>query len=283
MAYESGSSDLSCQIRRAGAFFFLAAIRRWQAELQAKLMEACISLNKVSTGSLELGPSGQPWTPTVLRLLAATLQRLELMRRTRSGGFHKAEPLDLCCFFFDSPPLLDGKIAEFDGDSVRSDWKRGARFGGALDLGVSFLLCRKGSGKGSGWIRSVAPPGDLLAANHGVPQRRRFSAAVISGQGGCSVPWCFLLHGVFNLQAGVPQRRPFISSAVALNVPPSPSGVVPGDGADGYCVELLFFLGGEGPNCVPKSLFEVLFVKSKDLAIIFFYFVVLDVICNPTD
>lgn len=81
----------------------------------------------------------------------------------------------------------------------------------------------------------------------------------------------------------MPLRRPFNSSAVAPNVAPFPSGVVPGDGANGRCVELIFFLGGEGPNCVPKFLDEVLFVKSKDLVVIFIYFEVLDVTCNPTE
>ena len=90
-------------------------------------------------------------------------------------------------------------------------------------------------------------------------------------------------HSLVNLQAGVPSRSPFISSVAAPYVALSPSGAVPGDGADGRCVELLFFIGGEGSNCVPKFLARVLFVKSKDLVVFSTYFEVLHVTCNPTD
>ena len=89
-------------------------------------------------------------------------------------------------------------------------------------------------------------------------------------------------HSLVNLQAGVPSRRPFISSVAAPYVALSPSGVVLGDGADGRCVELLFFIGGEGSNCVPKFLARVLFVKARGLDVIFLFFGVLDVICIPT-
>ena len=80
----------------------------------------------------------------------------------------------------------------------------------------------------------------------------------------------------------MPLQRPFISSAAASNVAPSPSGLVPGDGADGRCVELFEF-GGEGSDCISISLGKVLFVKSRDLVVIFFLFLVLDVMCNPTE
>jgi hypothetical protein len=68
--------------------------------------------------------------------------------------------------------------------------------------------------------------------------------------------------GVFNLQAGVPSRRPFSNSITALNVSPSPSGLVPGGGAGGCGVEcilprwrrtmriqLLLFILFQGPFC----------------------------------
>ena len=93
--------------------------------------------------------------------------------------------------------------------------------------------------------------------------------------------WCLLLHSIFNLQAGVPLRRPFLSSGVASSVAPSPSGRVPGGGVDGHGVEL-FVLGGVGPDCVPFSLVKVLFVIARDLVVIFCFFEVLVVICNPT-
>ena len=57
---ESRVVDLGGQIRRAVAFFLVAAVRRWQAELHATSTEARISPNKVRTGSFELGFSSQP-------------------------------------------------------------------------------------------------------------------------------------------------------------------------------------------------------------------------------
>lgn len=82
---------------------------------------------------------------------------------------------------------------------------------------------------------------------------------VIFGRRGRSELWCCVRHGAFNLQAGVPFRRPLSSSTAAPYVVLFPSGYVPGDGADGCRVELFFSLGGEGPNCVPIYLLTVLF------------------------
>ena len=59
--------------------------------------------------------------------------------------------------------------------------------------------------------------------------------------------WCLQHQSVFNLQAGVPLRRPFFSFDVASFVAPSLSGHVPDDGVYGRCVEL-FVLGGVGPD-----------------------------------
>ena len=75
---ESRLADLGGQICRAVAFFLVAAVRRWQVELHATSTEACISPNKVRTGSFELGFSGQPWSRVVLCLLDAALRRSEL-------------------------------------------------------------------------------------------------------------------------------------------------------------------------------------------------------------
>lgn len=56
---------------------------------------------------------------------------------------------------------------------------------------------------------------------------------------------------------------------------------VPGDGAGGCRVELLFS-GGEGLNCFSLLSVGVLYVKARDLFVISFFFRVLDVICKPT-
>ena len=69
MAFESRTTDLGGQIRCTVVFFLLAAACWWQAVLQAMLTKARISPNKVRTGSIELGLSGQPWIWVFLRLL----------------------------------------------------------------------------------------------------------------------------------------------------------------------------------------------------------------------
>jgi hypothetical protein len=273
--------DLGGQIRRAVAFFFIAAARRWQALLQVMLAEARISPNKVRKGSFELGFSGQPRSWAVLPLLHAVLWRLEIVMKRRSGGFHKAEPLVFCCNFFDPSPLASGKKPESDGGLVHPARQWEARFSGFSGAESFFLLCRSGCGKEDRRFGSGFPQGDLTAS-YGDHQRWRPTAAVIPGTRSHSVPWQFRCHGVFNLQARVPLWRPFSSSAAATNVAPSPSGLVPGDGVDGRCVELLIS-GGEGSDCIPISLGKILFVKSKDLVVTVFYFEALDVICNSTE
>ena len=151
-------------------------------------------------------------------------------------------------------------------------------FSGAESL---VLLCRNGCGKEDRRVGSGLPQGDLTASC-GDHQQRRASAAVIPGSRCHSVPWQVLCQGVFNLHARVRLRRPFSNSAAASSVAPSPSGLVPGDDVDGRCVELLES-GGKGSDCNLISLGKVLFVKSKDLVVILFCFVVLDVICNSTE
>jgi hypothetical protein len=70
---------------------------------------------------------------------------------------------------------------------------------------------------------------------------------------------------------------------VAFIVALSPSGDVPGDGADGHSVELVFIFGGEGLDGFFQSLFQVLFVKVVGRSVFSFFFEVLVVICLPTD
>jgi hypothetical protein len=95
--------------------------------------------------------------------------------------------------------------------------------------------------------------------------------------------WCCEHHNPCNLQAGEPLRRPFNSSTAASNVAPSPSGAVPDDGADGRSVELIFFFGGEGPDCILESLVGVLVVKVEDIVVFCYFLEVLFVTCKPTD
>ena len=63
--------------------------------------------------------------------------------------------------------------------------------------------------------------------------------------------------------------RPFLKLASATLVPPIPSGLVPGAGADGRGGSLLFIGGGRGPNCVSNLLFRVYHVISWDAVVIF--------------
>ena len=150
-----------------------------------------------------------------------------------------------------------------------------------LALGVAALLRRGGSGKESRRLDSAVSWEDLQAAADGAHQWQRVSGVFIFGRWGRSVPWCSWRHDVFNLLADVPVRRSFFSFAAVFYVELSPSGHVPGDGVDGRCE--LCFHGGEGPNCVPKYLVEVLSLIARDLVVFLFYFEVLVVCCNPTN
>ena len=154
-----------------------------------------------------------------------------------------------------------------------SDRDLEAGCGGVLRCVAPLLLHRHGGEKKGGVTGFVAPRGDIEAATSGVHQWWRSGADVILGRCGHSVLWCCKRHSSFNLQADEPSRRPFNSSAAESYVAPSPSGAVPGDGADGRSVELIFFLAGEGPNRVFQSLDGVLFfVKVEDLVVFSFYY-----------
>lgn len=153
----------------------------------------------------------------------------------------------------------------------------------AIGSEFACLLCRGGSGEEDQYFRSVDFWGNLLTASFGAHQWRRQCAVVIFGRWGRSELWCIFRHGVINLQAGMPIRRPSSSSTATFNVVWSPSGSVPGDDTDGRRVELFISVGGEGPDRDLDSLVKVLFVKAKGLFLIFFYSVVLDVNCYPTD
>ena len=152
---------------------------------------------------------------------------------------------------------------------------------GARGSEATCLLWRGGSGEEDWSSRSAASWG--VAANFRVHQRRRICSVVISSRWGYSEPWCCKHYDAFNLQAGEPLRRPLSNSMAAPNVELFPSGFVPGDDDDGCRVELRFLLGGEGLDCISISLVRVLSVKAKGLVVIFYYLLVLDVICEPTD
>lgn len=90
-------------------------------------------------------------------------------------------------------------------------------------------------------------------------------------------------HLILNLQASVPNRRPFMSFVAESSVCITPSGHVPGGGVDACVLELKLFPGGERPNCVSSCSFEVLFAKLEDYVVIYIFFKVLLVLCIPTD
>ena len=57
----------------------------------------------------------------------------------------------------------------------------------------------------------------------------------------------------FNLLSRVPTRRPFTGFVAAINIAMFPSGLVPGDGTDGYSVELNILIGEEGPDLIDEA------------------------------
>ena len=129
MLFEGRWMDLCGQIHHAGSFLCFVAPRWWQVTAQRWLRNSRFPPNKVRKGSFDLGCSGQPWIWAVLRLLESVLRRSELIKRRRSGGFHKAESLLLCCSFFDLSPLASGR-AELDGRFMFLARQREARLGG---------------------------------------------------------------------------------------------------------------------------------------------------------
>jgi hypothetical protein len=119
------------------------------------------------------------------------------------------------------------------------------------------------------------------AASSGDPQRRRLCVAVTRGFGSLSALGR-RRPSLFSLLACVPFWRVFGCSVAASNVGLSPSGLVPGDGADGCGVELSNGVGGGGLDGFFPDLFEVLFVNCKDLGVFLFFSSVLHVISDPT-
>jgi hypothetical protein len=96
------------------------------------------------------------------------------------------------------------------------------------------------------------------------------------------VLWCCERRSVFNLQAGVPSRRPSSDSVTAFIVNSSPSGQVPGDGVGSRGVERFIIDGGEGLARNFLLYFRVLCVIVEDLVIIFSFLEVLYVTSSPT-
>jgi hypothetical protein len=150
---------------------------------------------------------------------------------------------------------------------------------------LSLFFNHRGDGGGERTEVALQHPawrGYMAASSGGVLQLQLIDAVVIHGQRNHSALRCCSCNSFINLLAGVLFWRPFSYSVMALIVKPSPSGLVPGGGADGQDVECIFFFGGEGPDCFCKSFRRVLLVISEDLAIILLSSKVLDVTCNPT-
>ena len=119
-----------------------------------------------------------------------------------------------------------------------------AETGGAAIWFLFFI--HQGGGDGGGWsVALLRSARQGAAAFCGGSQLRSIFALVTFGHRGHSVPWCCEHYCVFNLQAGVPSRRPLSDSFTALIVCSVPSGFVPGVGADGRELECIFFLSGQ--------------------------------------
>jgi hypothetical protein len=89
-------------------------------------------------------------------------------------------------------------------------------------------------------------------------------------------------HGVLNLQACWPRRRPLCFNT-GINSCSFPSGSVPGDGAGARALKLPREIGGEeGPDCNPLLLSRVLCVNLEGCSVISDLFEVLNVFCTTT-
>jgi hypothetical protein len=147
----------------------------------------------------------------------------------------------------------------------------------------SSRLRHRGGGRAKGAMGSCTPREDQAAATGGVHQWRRRGAAVISGRRDHSVLWCFMRLMLFNLLAGEPYRRSLCVYVTAFFVALTPSGVVPGAGAGGRGVELIFHAGGEdqGPDCFFYISSRVLYAFSWDCVVFLLFCKVLCVILYP--
>jgi hypothetical protein len=88
-------------------------------------------------------------------------------------------------------------------------------------------------------------------------------------------------HCFFNLQARVPNRRPYCFIMVC-SIFSSPSGVVPGAGGDVRALKLHHIAGGFGPDCNLCFQFRVLCAKREDHVVLFFSVEVFLVNCKTT-
>ena len=153
--------------------------------------------------------------------------------------------------------------------------------GGAPDRCRSIPSRHQGGDRRDGSPRSEAL-GVGGAASRGDPQRRLLHVTVICGFGSHSALGCRRRPSLLSLLADMPFRRVFRCSVAASNVALTPSGFVPGVGADGRGVETSNGVGGGGLDGFFSIIFEVLFVKCKDLGVILFSSVVLYVVTVPT-
>lgn len=253
---------------------------------------ACLPMVACWSRSPDLG---RIWCALVLYLVTAPLRWQEVQLSTRQGrdiSENKASVLPLRLVRLQSSCNRCLGTLPSTACPWWMAWREGGSEGGFFNKleamrcveiweSVSCLVffSHHGGGEGGVWSAALHRSARLGAATiSGDCQLRSSSASVIQGHRGHSVLRCCKRGGFFNLQA-----RPFSDSVMALIASPTPSGFVPGGGADGRDVERIFILGGQGPDCVPISLLEVLFVFLEDLVVFSFPCKVLDVLCVSTE
>jgi hypothetical protein len=145
-------------------------------------------------------------------------------------------------------------------------------------MGLDMVVCSDAGLHPGSWEAplgraSAAAPSLLsLLMVEGRPLPPSSSATALSGR---------RLQVILNLQAVVPCRRPCCSSSAGSRCIES-SGFVPDVDVVGRAVALRQSGEGARPDGFSQLTFRVLSAKCKDWSIIFFFFLVLDVICNST-
>ena len=241
---EGRSAGLGGQIRCAMAGLSRAAHRRWQAVVQARLRESCISPNKACIEALKPGFSSQTGLCMSAFLLVVELRWLEPRAAGEElicGFFNKVRSWRFFCCFpsLDLPPPSRGRVSEFDGGSVFIvRWpKTSCCSWGSERCCASPLIPERHGGDGGDWRfglcrLSLNYAGVVMPIDNGRHYRRPlFWQPTLM-----TIRWSFspAIAGI-----STSRRRPFSRLAMAFFFLLESSGSVPDSGEIGQSLSLL--------------------------------------------
>jgi hypothetical protein len=281
VASGSSASDLAGQIWGGSSSIYFAVVLRWQELRRVEELGAGISDNKAAVSSLAL-PHPSCGGGELGFFFLVELQRLKLAGREVLG-----------CLINKLDELSSGRVVAVELSILGASLCRivvvtiGERKWPGLRLHTGILLqivdqyvvalvcCHIFIPSGIIWSTPTAAlhRRDAVRLLYQMVVRRLLRALELA---------LCLLHLLFSLQADEPKWRVFFCSAAAFHAGPSPSGVVPGDGAGGRGIEFDLIDGGEGSDGFLLYLCRVLFINFEDCVLPTLYLEVLFVKCIPT-